>query len=522
MPANNDLFELIKSLSKSEKRYFRMSASLNSRSRVNRYVHLFRMIDEQELYDEDAVRAAFTAQFGSEHFAEAKYYLYNAILRSLHTYAADRSVSARLSIALHQAEILYERKLYRQCIKQLERIRQQAVEHEQWYHAIEAAKLEIRLRKFRGIGEKEELEHLLEEIARGGDAWSDHLKRWMACSRVDLYESILGPPRDQEQLDRYWSVLKENDGDSSGDPLTPSAAFFHLRSLSICQHASRDFRGALATHLMILDLIESSPSSLGATPSTHVLALMHVCLYSIHARDAATFLKHYPRLMERTERSPESIQYSFHIHSLALLPHFHAAMGEFEQARDELAAVERALGNFGPWRGIGLDSTMGRLFLAIRFGLGEYDRCVDHVNELLALRSNGLAPHYYAHLRLIQLILHFEREDYDLLEHLLRSAHRYFATRQPHYAEERAILDFLRKALRSGTNKERTALLRALLAEIAPLRYDPFGLIFLESVDIPAWIESKLTGRSYAEITRDLFIAESAWVKEEAGIEARV
>src|SRR6476659_4454324 len=128
MAANNDLFELIKTLSKSEKRYFRMSASLNSRSRVNRYVRLFEMVDAQDVYNDDAVREEFTERFGSKHFAEAKYYLYNAILRALHAYGIDRSTDAQLTMALHQAEILYERKLYRQCIKLLERTRQLALQ----------------------------------------------------------------------------------------------------------------------------------------------------------------------------------------------------------------------------------------------------------------------------------------------------------------------------------------------------------------------------------------------------------
>jgi len=55
MKPSNELFDLIKSLSKSEKRFFKLQSSLQSGDK--NYVRLFDCIDRMEEYDEEIGRA---------------------------------------------------------------------------------------------------------------------------------------------------------------------------------------------------------------------------------------------------------------------------------------------------------------------------------------------------------------------------------------------------------------------------------------------------------------------------------
>ncbi len=50
---SNQLFQLIKSLNKSEKRYFNLYASRHTIGEKNNYVILFEAIDKQIEYDEE-------------------------------------------------------------------------------------------------------------------------------------------------------------------------------------------------------------------------------------------------------------------------------------------------------------------------------------------------------------------------------------------------------------------------------------------------------------------------------------
>jgi len=77
----DNLFQLIKSLSKNEKRYFRLSASTHKRR--TQHLQLFSILDRQQEYDEAAVREFFREQGFTEQLHVARNYLYRMILRSL-------------------------------------------------------------------------------------------------------------------------------------------------------------------------------------------------------------------------------------------------------------------------------------------------------------------------------------------------------------------------------------------------------------------------------------------------------
>ena len=60
MAKKGELFLLIKSLSRTEKRYFRMFANMNKGSA--NYLRLFDAIDKQEVYDEKTIKEEFQGE----------------------------------------------------------------------------------------------------------------------------------------------------------------------------------------------------------------------------------------------------------------------------------------------------------------------------------------------------------------------------------------------------------------------------------------------------------------------------
>ena len=81
------LFELIHSLSGSEKRYFKIFAAKSQAGNV-KYMQLFDIIDTQVTYDEAAIKSFIydTITFETRKFSELKNYLYELILKQTHLY----------------------------------------------------------------------------------------------------------------------------------------------------------------------------------------------------------------------------------------------------------------------------------------------------------------------------------------------------------------------------------------------------------------------------------------------------
>lgn len=158
MRSKDHLFHLIKSLSKSEKRYFTLDAQKSGRKQ-SRYLTLFQAINDQEEYTEKPLKKTFGPKLGDD-----KARLYEAILRSMRDYQSKKSYKTRIKELLTDAKILFERKLYEQAENRLAEAKGLALELED-----HLAVLEINLRQRQLIKEyqnrdySEQVEELINE-----------------------------------------------------------------------------------------------------------------------------------------------------------------------------------------------------------------------------------------------------------------------------------------------------------------------------------------------------------------------
>ncbi|MBL7884788.1 MAG: hypothetical protein JNL69_12015, partial [Bacteroidia bacterium] len=143
--ASESLHRLIKSLSKSEKRYFNLYSSRHTLGDKNNNLILFEAIDKQSVYDEDALLKQFKKESFVKLFSITKTRLYDLILDSLIAYHAKSSVDAQLKRDLHCAEILYKKTLYDQCSKLLSSTKKMAQKYERHSSLLEINLWEKRL-----------------------------------------------------------------------------------------------------------------------------------------------------------------------------------------------------------------------------------------------------------------------------------------------------------------------------------------------------------------------------------------
>lgn len=122
MKRKTDLPDLIRAMSKSEKRYFTLDAQKSGRQ-DSRYLELFQAINDMPEYDERGLKEKFGPNLPSD-----KTYLYDAILRSMRDYRSSRSYSARIKEMILDAKYLYERGLYDQCEERLADAKKLALE----------------------------------------------------------------------------------------------------------------------------------------------------------------------------------------------------------------------------------------------------------------------------------------------------------------------------------------------------------------------------------------------------------
>ncbi|HCY45356.1 MAG TPA: hypothetical protein DHU89_01645, partial [Flavobacteriales bacterium] len=122
-------------MSKSEKRFFKLSSSLQTGDK--NYLKIFDAIEKQAVYNEAGLKLAFKKETFVSHFPSEKNHLYKLILKSLRNYHSDNSINSVLKQEIKNVEILYKKALFKECNKFLIRAKKQAIENEKFYFLFE-------------------------------------------------------------------------------------------------------------------------------------------------------------------------------------------------------------------------------------------------------------------------------------------------------------------------------------------------------------------------------------------------
>jgi len=128
MRSTDHLFQLIKSLTKSEKRHFQLFARRYNR-KESVYLALFKAMESMQEYDEDLLREKLKGQKCLTRLSVAKDYLHTLILRSLRDLESE-APEARVMAMVRDAAILIERYQYEPAAKILAKADQLATEYD--------------------------------------------------------------------------------------------------------------------------------------------------------------------------------------------------------------------------------------------------------------------------------------------------------------------------------------------------------------------------------------------------------
>jgi tetratricopeptide (TPR) repeat protein len=126
------------------------------------------------------------------------------------------------------------------------------------------------------------------------------------------------------------------------------------------------------------------------------------------------------------------------------------------------------------------------------FGNGEYKRALMTLNEVLNDNEQRLRQDIYSFARIFNLIIHYELENFDFLEYIVKSTNRYLNKYERDYEIEQCVLKHIRKLAKMITPTQRMEIFEKLKEEVQELMKDPQERVILEYFHLPAWIESKL------------------------------
>lgn len=496
--AKTKLFELVRSLSMSEKRFFKIFSARHTIGEKNNYIQLFDLIDRMDVFDDEAVRkATFVKNAAAE-----KNYLYRIILKSLNVFHAQSTTRLKVYDLLSSAEILKQKGLYDQSLTVVLKALQLAQESELLREQLMVQEMqEELLLKSLDYGQTlevfnadsellERIQNLKEMSALTTKAYDENLSRGVVRQKDDLatLDGVLNSPlmRDEQQA------------------LT-SRARLHQISLALTYNmVAGDGEALLKEAHRITEHYEAHPNLIEYTPVGYVSALF---ILGMGQRDTGRWkegLKTVEKLGEvaglaAVKKSQKAVASGFfyqHILGLQL----RLKLSDFEGSAALVDEIRGKVDAFAPFIGKPQLYDLNFQFCKVFFIHQDYKSALKYTNEILNDTQFKDRDDFQITVRLFNLLVHFELGNDFTLDYLSRSTHGYLKKRNKLFKVEKVLVRFIEKYPdneRAAEAKDALIALRKELKECAEHEYEQRAL---RHFDFGTWVESKLLEKGLMEV----------------------
>lgn len=143
-PPRDELFELVQSLSRTEKRYLK-TFSAHGKSEMT-YLALFDALCKEKVYDEKAFKARHAGKRFMTYFSQTKRFLKTQILRAMRSYHEDRLVEDTVNDFLRDFHFLVDKGMYDFAWKQLMAAEKLALERQLDFLLLRISQLKVKFK----------------------------------------------------------------------------------------------------------------------------------------------------------------------------------------------------------------------------------------------------------------------------------------------------------------------------------------------------------------------------------------
>jgi len=503
MKPSNLLFEIIKSLSPEEQKYFQKSSSLQQGDK--NYLKLYTYLTEQDKYDEAQAKKHFGKESFVKHFPSEKNQLMHHVLRSLRAYQHNNNTEAYINEQIKNIQILYNKSLYRLARRELNRIKILAYRHELFYSILEIIDLEkvvidieVRFDESNMI--------LLDDLMKEKNEVLNKI------SSFQFFEDILTGlvvqynkysfVKDQHERQKVEAILRNKELNSAKAHSSRKA----LIAANLCKtlalrllHRNEELTIAAANTIKLFELEEEF---IAERPVYYIMCYSFLArCYALQQKFNACFscLDKIRSLQLRPAFKPTVLQIAIFTRTAINDSMFYLYTGQFDKHQKLVPSLIKGLDQFEHKIPLEELCTIHYVLFMSHFGVENYSAALYWLNKILNAPEKNIRPDIYRISRLANLVLHYEMKNFSLLNYLIKANQRYYETKKDIYAFEKIFLKYFRKIAVTPKGQETTKLYEKLKEEISQSFTDPYQRFALEYFDFDSWITSKLHNLSYKQ-----------------------
>src|SRR5215204_6388271 len=457
-------------------------------------VQCIKKLDKMGVYDEKQLLKK-TKTLKKQQLSNIKAHLYRQILSSLRLIKEENNIDIQLHEQMDYARILYNKGLYLQSLKVLDKMKETARAHNQVTYLLQVLFFEKKI----------EALHITRSMQDRADRLTSEVdevnKRLVLISKLSnlalqLYSWYIknGHARnekDEKAITSFFEDHLPSDSDSG-------KGFYEKLYLyqSYCWYAfiRQDFLMYYRYTQKWVDLFHAEPQMI-KVETGHYIKGMHNLL---NAHFDLRNYKQFAVALQRFEKFADSetvshndnnrIQTFVYLNTAKMNQHF--MLGTFKEGLSLVSYIEEKLDEYSLY----LDRHRILVFYykiaSLYFGAGNYKTCIDYLQKIINWKVD-LRNDLQCYARLMHRLAHYELGNYDIMEYLSKSVYRFMLKMGNLTVIEEEVFAFIRNTFHLSPRKLKPEF-EKLLNKVKGLEKNRFETRAFAYLDIISWLESKV------------------------------
>ena len=496
----DQLRRLVSSLTKSEKRNFKLYATRAGATTESKFVQLFDALDRSPEADDEAV--SLRLQLTASQYSNLKRHLYQQLLSSLRMLFIAKEIDIELREQIDFSHILYGKGLYLDALRSLERAKGRAVEHNRDLLHLEILEFQ-KLIESRHITLSRQVVNKMDLLLNESAARSYsvlHSSEFFNLN-IQIHGRYIECGHSRSSIDReenreFWQSIQTPRFDRQSTSGTFHQQINRFQATMWYHYIQLDFEEALESAMNALTLFHLSGNMPVKDPDGYLRCLYYVSVFAYLYGD----LPRLRRYITVTDEflSDDGLLLNNNSQLIGSVYRGLMKLNGYFAAADYLAAhaygatlrTTFAQNSLQP-----TDHRWGQFlfkFAAVAFALGRFDEALDYLNEIINMKAGTLRDDLLLNTRLLHLICNFELGNRTLVDYHLTNFNRQMRRSSETAEVHRLAAGALRKLIKV-LPEERHAIYFTLNNDLREAGVaDPFEQKSLRYLDLNLWVDRHL------------------------------
>lgn len=503
------VFELVRSMSKAEKRNFRLYAQRQAGNGEAKFMALFDALDGMEEYDEARVLKKTEIRKGQ--LPNVKAYLYRQILVSIRLLNVQHVGVMEIREMIDFARVLYDKSMFRQALTMLDRAKRLALEAQKFTLALEIVEFEKRIES---IFMQRSATSRAEELSNQARTLAERIANINQLSNlsVQLYglNLQLGYVRSEKDRKMVTDFFRERLEAFDDRGMSFHERLYLYQARMWYHYIRHDFVMCYRYARRWVGLFDERPDQRAVYYDLYVRAVARLLdvlfMTRMHDRMAEAIAKFEGELAQ-VKPMTENLTILASLCLLQAKINLHFLEGSFAEGVELAQQVDDFVRDHGRYVDEHHRMLLAYKVACIYFGNGDYKRCMSYLHRIISIPNPQFRRDLQVFARILHLIASYEAgEDYSL-EYQIRSVYAFVVKMNDMHAVQHEIITFLKRIPHTYASDFRGELER-LYERLKPFENHPYERRPFFYLDIISWLESKIRNIPIAEIIRSKYRAE--------------